>query len=113
METYRTTGGVVWKFFKRTIDITDYRNAKDDVNRARNDTFGGIIHDWFVNLFFGGPRHLLWPNEKPASNAVCPTPNKPGFLSRPAWGPRPKRNRTGVELEECHLHSCQTSPPPG
>jgi hypothetical protein len=43
--------GVVWKFFKRTIDITDYRNAKDDVNQAKNRTFGGIIHEWFVNLF--------------------------------------------------------------
>jgi hypothetical protein len=50
METNRTTGGVVWKFFKRTINITDYRNSKDEVNPAKNRTFGGIIHDWFVNL---------------------------------------------------------------
>jgi hypothetical protein len=35
------SGGVVWKFFKRTINITEYRNAKDDVNRAGNRTFGG------------------------------------------------------------------------
>src|SRR6266550_8071014 len=40
------TGGVFWNFFKRTIDITEYRNAKDDVNPANNRTFGGIFHDW-------------------------------------------------------------------
>ena len=45
--------GVVWKFFKRTINITDYRNAKDKVNTAKNRTFGGTTHDWFVNLFSG------------------------------------------------------------
>jgi len=38
-------GGIVWKSFKRTIDITKYRNAKDDVNPAKNRTFGGIFHD--------------------------------------------------------------------
>ena len=52
-------------------------------------------------------------SEKPPSNAVCPTPNTPGTLSRPAGGPPPKRNRTCVELEGYHLRSCQTSPPPG
>ena len=46
-------GSVVWKFCKRTINITDYRNAKDDVNRTKNRTFGGIFHDWFGNLFIG------------------------------------------------------------
>src|SRR6266849_3717698 len=39
------TGGVLWNFFKRTITITEYRNAKDDVNPAKNRTFGGISHD--------------------------------------------------------------------
>jgi hypothetical protein len=48
--------GVVWKFFKRAINITDYGNAKDDVNPAKNRTFGGIIHDRFVNLFIGGTK---------------------------------------------------------
>src|SRR5258705_1629411 len=38
------SGGVVWNFFKRTINVTDYRNANDDVNPAKNRTFGGIIH---------------------------------------------------------------------
>src|SRR3989442_9483023 len=37
-------GGVVWKFFKRTINIAEYRNAKDDVNPAKNRTLGGSIH---------------------------------------------------------------------
>src|SRR3979411_217304 len=39
------TGGVLWNFFKRTINITEYRNAKDDVNPAKNRTFCGFFHD--------------------------------------------------------------------
>jgi len=39
------TGGVLWKFFKGTINIAEYRNAKDDVNPAKNRTCGGIFHD--------------------------------------------------------------------
>ena len=36
---------------KRTINITEYRNAKDDVNPAKNRTFGGILHfDSFTPL---------------------------------------------------------------
>jgi hypothetical protein len=31
---------------KRAINVTDDRNAKDDVNRAKNPTLGGIFHDW-------------------------------------------------------------------
>ncbi len=56
------TGGVLWNFFKRTINITEYRNAKDDVNRAKNRTFGGIFHDYFVLHLSATPRHLLWPS---------------------------------------------------
>ena len=39
------TGGVLWNFFKRAINITDYWNAKNDVNPADNRTFAGIFHD--------------------------------------------------------------------
>ncbi len=28
-------GGVVWEFFKRTIEVTEYRNGKDEVNPAK------------------------------------------------------------------------------
>src|SRR5260370_8538077 len=56
------TGGVRWNFLKRTINITEYRNAKDDVNRAKNRTFGGIFHDYFVLHLSATPRHLLWPS---------------------------------------------------
>jgi hypothetical protein len=31
--------GVVWKFFKRMINVTDYRNPEDDVNPAKDRTF--------------------------------------------------------------------------
>jgi len=37
-------GGIVWNLFKRTLNITDDRNAKDDVNPAKNRTFGGLTH---------------------------------------------------------------------
>ena len=36
--------GVLWNFFKRTINITEYRNAKDDVNPAKNRTFDALVH---------------------------------------------------------------------
>ena len=44
-------GGVAWKFFKRTTNIIDYRNAKDDVNPAKNRTFDGIIHDGCKSIY--------------------------------------------------------------
>jgi hypothetical protein len=39
--------GIAWKFLKRTIDIAQYRNAEDDVNRAEDRTFSGFFHDEF------------------------------------------------------------------
>ena len=44
---------VVWNLFKRTVNVTDYRNGNDDVNPANNRTFSGFFHDWVVNLFYG------------------------------------------------------------
>src|SRR2546427_5599295 len=40
-----SSGGVVWNFIKRTINIAGYRNAKDDMNRAKNPTFCALAHD--------------------------------------------------------------------
>jgi len=37
-------GSVIWKLFKGTINVTDDRNAEDDVNPAKNRTFGSISH---------------------------------------------------------------------
>ena len=45
--------GVIWYLIKRTVDVTDYRNAYDDVNPANNRSFSGFFHDWAVNLFYG------------------------------------------------------------
>jgi len=42
------TGGVCWQLFERTINITEYRNAEDDVNTANNRADGGIFHDHFL-----------------------------------------------------------------
>src|SRR5882724_9554769 len=43
-EDKASCGGIAWKFFKRTINITEYRNAKDEVNPAKNRTLGGSLH---------------------------------------------------------------------
>ena len=43
-EDQPNSGGVLWNLFKRTINITEYRNAKDDVKPAKNRAFGGITH---------------------------------------------------------------------
>jgi hypothetical protein len=39
------SGGVMWNFVKWTVNIPDYRNAKNDVNPAKNRTFDGLVHD--------------------------------------------------------------------
>src|SRR4051812_17787240 len=41
--------GIVGKFCKWTIDIADNRNAKDEVNPAKNRAFGGVSH-WVYSL---------------------------------------------------------------
>jgi hypothetical protein len=38
-------GSVVRKLDKRTIDIADYRNAKDNVNPAKNRAFRCVSHN--------------------------------------------------------------------
>jgi len=38
-------GRVIWNLFERTINITDYRDGKNDVNPAKNRPFSGVIHD--------------------------------------------------------------------
>lgn len=37
--------GVAGKFFKRAVDIAEYRNGHDEVNPANNRTLGGIFHE--------------------------------------------------------------------
>ena len=43
-EDIPNSGGVVWNFFKRTINIAEYRNGKDHVNPVKNRTLGGVTH---------------------------------------------------------------------
>src|SRR5487761_2689076 len=40
-------GGVGWKHLKRAVNVTENRNAENDVNPAKNRAFGGFFHDWF------------------------------------------------------------------
>jgi hypothetical protein len=37
-------GGVIRDLFKRTINVTDYRYAEDDVNPAKDRTPGGFAN---------------------------------------------------------------------
>src|SRR5436190_6491149 len=39
-----SNSGVVWKFSKRTVNVTEYRNRNDKVNPAKNRTFGGGLN---------------------------------------------------------------------
>src|SRR5712671_4973606 len=46
-----SSGRVVWNLFKRTINIAEYRDAKNDVNRAKDPTFAALVHDWLLHGF--------------------------------------------------------------
>ena len=37
--------GVTGNFVKRTVDVAEDRNGKDEVNPANNRTFGGVLHN--------------------------------------------------------------------
>ena len=39
---------VVGQFFKRTIDVAEYRNAEDEVNAANDGALSGVFHGRFV-----------------------------------------------------------------
>src|SRR5258708_27120449 len=39
------SGGVVWSVRRRIINVTEYRDATDNVNPAIDRTFGGLFHD--------------------------------------------------------------------
>jgi hypothetical protein len=43
-------GSVIGKVFERAVNISDYRDAEDDVDPAQNRTFDGVAHNWFVKL---------------------------------------------------------------
>jgi hypothetical protein len=45
--------GVFWDFFKRAVNITEDRDAQNEVNTAKYRTFGGVIHGWIVDRFVG------------------------------------------------------------
>src|SRR5882757_5964310 len=45
------SSGMARKFFKRPIDVAEYRNAKEDLNPANNRPFGGFFHNGLVLPF--------------------------------------------------------------
>src|SRR5262252_10302891 len=69
--------GVVWKLLKRTINVTDYRNAEHDVNRTKNRTFGGISHSIPFHREFAAHIFQLLP---PGLSAVWLPKSKGGIL---------------------------------
>src|SRR5205085_1945394 len=44
-EDIPSSGGVVWNLVKRTINITEYRNRKNDVNPAKDRPLDALAHD--------------------------------------------------------------------
>ncbi len=44
-------GGVLLNLLSRTINVTEYRKAKDDVNPAKNRTFDALVHVWGLCIY--------------------------------------------------------------
>ncbi|MES2787997.1 MAG: hypothetical protein V4719_00140 [Planctomycetota bacterium] len=44
-EDIPSRASVIGDFFKWTINITDDRNTKDNMNPAKNRTFSALVHD--------------------------------------------------------------------
>jgi hypothetical protein len=109
-------GGVAGKLFKRTIDITQYRNAKDDVNPAKNRALGRITdHDclrqcaWCIVFrsarftIFAPPEAASWAfrcrtagrtlHSISASRTSSPRLQRCGRGERRSGGDREHRNR--------------------
>ncbi len=55
---------VIREFFERTINVTGYRDGKDNVDPAENRAFGAVIHNRFVNL---QAREITAPAALPSS----------------------------------------------
>jgi len=82
-----SSGGVVWNLFKRTINITDYRNAKNDVNRAKNPTFCALAHDPPRFTTFEPPEAASWAFQY---RTAWRTPRSAAASRRTSW-PRGRR----------------------
>src|SRR5437868_1537940 len=54
------SGGVVWNLVKRTINIPDDRNGKDDVNPAKNRTLNALAHGSPRFTSFDWPEAASW-----------------------------------------------------
>jgi hypothetical protein len=46
-------GGVLRDFFVRTVNITEYRDAKDDVDPAKDRTFDTLFHEFLLLIAVG------------------------------------------------------------
>src|SRR6266852_1952218 len=105
---------VVWSIRRRIINVTEYRNATDNVNPAKNRTFGSLLHDEILLYLSETPRHLRllcaldgqWGSWIPtcfAYSAFNPCP--PNFIaSGPTMRPMgfPARSRSSTYKQMCH-----------
>lgn len=62
-EDKSNSGGVFGNFFERTINVTEDRNAEDEVNGAKNGTFDALAHV-FDSLVIGSCRGRLVQNQR-------------------------------------------------
>src|SRR5262245_54089617 len=89
-------GGVVWELFKGAISVTDYGNTEDDVDRAKNRTFGGITHSIPFHQEFAAP---IFQSVPPVLSAVWLQKNKGCTLvAAPALTRRRPFSRRGIHL---------------
>src|SRR6202171_3453979 len=103
-----SSGGVVWNLFKRTINITEYRNGKDDVNPAKNRTFGGFFHFYlssFYSLLLSRLRRPVgcFDTELLAVLRIQPLPAAELHGSAPTMRPigSPARSRSRTSKQMC------------
>jgi hypothetical protein len=104
-------GRVVGEFFKRTVNISEYRNAEDDVNPSKNPTCSALVHDCLLHGFCfpsihkfcaagGGELGVSTPNclAYSACNRCQPNFMASGPTMRPRGFPLRRPSRTSKQM---------------
>jgi hypothetical protein len=90
-------GGVIWKFFKRTISISDDRNAENEVNPTKNRTLGALVHD------VGTPNGVAYPGGG-LSPVLCEYNEEVATVRTPA------RDKNTIHSRLRRVHSASSPP---
>src|SRR6202008_341503 len=110
--------GIAWKLVKRTVNIAEYGNSKDEVNPAENRACNASVHDICC---VDGLGHDVTPFE-PQGAASLPVQLQTGWRTRrvvadsrrTSW----RRDRRGVrwddqrEDDRVHRSRCASRPHP-